>query len=207
MKTKNVLLALMILSSGLCNLHAKCHKTCDLSFCKINADKWEYVVKDPNLKPQEVFTLDNGVLKISNKVGYIRTKKAYKNFTLELEWRWNSGPANGGVLVDIQPKDIVWPVCYQAQLKANSAGDIICMDLKAKECTDTVNTTVKKMKPSNEKPVGEWNHMKVVQRKSTLRVYVNGLLQNYITGMNATEGYVGFQAEGHPMEIKLISLK
>lgn len=178
-------------------------------FTASNASKWEYIIKEKSIAPASVFKMEKGVLQITGiSSGYLRTKKRYSNYTLNLEWRWIKSLGNGGVLVHIQPKDTIWPVCYQVQQKADAAGDIICMNgVWARECTDSVKFTVKKQQPSNEKPLGEWNTMQVICKKNTLKVYVNGILQNNITGLTSKKGYIGFQNEGTPMEFRRIEIK
>lgn len=179
------------------------------AFITSDATNWVYVINNKTLEPTALFAMDNGVLKISDvSAGYLRTKKTYKNFTLTVEWRWTKVAANSGVLIHIQPNDTVWPKCFQVQQKADAAGDIICMNgLWANECTDKVKFTVPKKKPSNEKPLGEWNAMKIISKNGTLEVFVNGELQNKITGMTAKKGFIGFQAEGKPMEFKNLKIK
>jgi len=173
-------------------------------FTEANATKWVYVIKDKTLKPAEVFKMDQGVLHITGlSSGYLRTKRTYTNFSMKVEWRWTKSFGNGGVLVYIQPKDTIWPVCYQVQQKANDTGDIICMNgLWAKECKDPVKFTVKKFQPSNEKPMGIWNNMHIICKNNTLKVFVNGELQNYITELTVKKGYIGFQNEGVPVELR-----
>jgi hypothetical protein len=177
-------------------------------FTKSDASNWVYVLKDKNINPSGVFIMDNGILKITGvSSGYLRTMKSYSNYELYTEWRWTKTLGNSGVLVHIQPKDTVWPACYQAQQKAGDAGDIICMNgLWAKECTDSVKFTVKKIQVSNEKPLGEWNSMKVICLDNTLKVFVNDILQNNITGLTVSNGYIGFQNEGKPLEFKNLSI-
>lgn len=172
--------------------------------------KWQIVLKDKTVVPSEIFSFNQGVLTIgTTTTGYLRTKKKYSNYTLELEWRWVSKPGNGGVLLHIQQPDSVWPVCYQVQQKFNAVGDLICMNgLKANECTDKVKFTVPKKLASNEKPAGEWNTMLVYCKGDKITVYCNGELQNEVSGLNVTKGFVGFQAEGgKPMEVRNIRLK
>ena len=174
-----------------------------------DTSNWIYVIKDKTLDPSAVFKMDKGVLQITGvSTGYLRTRKSYSNFDLKLEWRWTKILGNSGVLVNIQPKDTIWPVCYQVQQKANAAGDIICMNgAWAKECTDSVKFTVNKFKTSNENPMGEWNSMQVICKNNTLKVFVNGELQNYITGLTAQKGFIGFQNEGKPLEFRNLTIK
>jgi len=177
-------------------------------FTTTDQSNWVYVLKDTTIEPVSVFKMDKGILKITGiSSGYLRTRKVYQEFELNVEWRWTETPGNSGVLVYIQPKDTIWPVCYQVQQKAGDAGDIICMNgLWAKECTDSLKFTVKKMLASNEKPVKEWNNMKVICINRTLRVFVNGMLQNNITGLTAATGFIGFQNEGKPLEFRNLSI-
>lgn len=178
-------------------------------FTEKDRNNWIFVLNNKSAKATDLFIFDNGVLKITDAAaGYLRTKKIFKNFILEAEWRWTKVAANSGVLVHIQKQDTVWPVCYQVQQKANAAGDIICMNgLKARECTDSIKFTVAKMLPSNEKPLGEWNHIRVISKNGTLTVYVNDILQNKISGLSVKKGYIGFQAEGKPMEFRNLTIR
>jgi len=178
-------------------------------FTKQDTSNWVYVLNDKKVKASDVFIMDNGLLQITGiSSGYLRTKKNYSDYELNVEWRWTKILGNSGVLIHIQPNDTVWPACYQAQQKAGDAGDIICMNgLWAKECTDRVKFTVKKLQPSNEKPLREWNSMKVICNGKTLRVYVNGVLQNNLTELTASNGFIGFQNEGKPLEFRNLSIK
>lgn len=178
-------------------------------FNNTSSKNWVYIINNKSIEPSDLFKFDEGVLKVSNvSSGYIRTKKTYKNFTLSVDWRWTIEAANSGVLIHIQAKDSIWPVCYQVQQKAGAAGDIICMNgLWAKECKDKVKFTVPKMKTSNEKALGEWNNMIVKSKNGTLEVYINGELQNKVSELTEIKGYIGFQAEGKPLEFKNLTIK
>jgi hypothetical protein len=196
----------IFISISIFSQQAKLSKSKDTKsfFEEQDANNWVYILKDKNLASSSVFKMKDGILQISGESsGYLRTKKSYSNYTLELEWRWTKTLGNSGVLIHIQPKDTIWPVCYQVQQRADAAGDIICMNgLWAKECKDSVKFTVPKFLPSNEKALGEWNTMKVICKKNTLKVFINGVLQNSVTGLTKVNGYIGFQNEGKPLEYK-----
>jgi len=206
----NCLTALIMLSSISC-FAQKADKSSSKQalFTASDISNWVYVLKDKTVSTSGVFKMENGILLISGESsGYLRTKKKYSNYELSIGWRWTKVFGNSGVLVHIQQKDTVWPVCYQVQQKAGDAGDVICMNgLWAKECTDSVKFTVKKVQPSNEKPLGEWNTLKVICKGKTLKVYVNGVLQNNLTGLTASNGYIGFQNEGKPLEFRNLYIK
>ncbi|MDR2840810.1 MAG: DUF1080 domain-containing protein, partial [Paludibacter sp.] len=171
-------------------------------------EKWVYVLKNNAVPQDSVLLLHNGILTVGTKTnGYIRTAKKYTKFKLTVEWRWPKIAGNSGVLIHIQDNDSVWPLCYQVQQKAGAAGDILCMSgVWAKECTDSVKFTVDKFKASNEKPVGEWNTMTVISDGKSLTVYINGELQNHITGLTHRKGYIGFQAEGRALEFRNLTI-
>jgi len=206
----NCLTAFVMLSSLSC-FAQKAEKSSSKQtfFTASDASNWAYVLKDKAVSASSVFKMEKGILQISGESsGYLRTKKKYTNYELSTDWRWTKVLANSGVLVHIQQKDTIWPVCYQVQQKAGDAGDIICMNgLWAKECTDSVKFTVRKLQSSNEKPLGEWNTMRVISKDKTLKVYVNGILQNSITGLTVSNGYIGFQNEGKPIEFKNLYIK
>jgi len=177
-------------------------------FTTTDRSNWVYIIKDKSIDSSAVFKMENGKLLITGvSSGYLRTKQPYSEFELSTDWRWTVSPGNSGVLVYIQPKDVIWPVCYQIQQKAGDAGDVICMNgLWAKECTDSVRFTVKKIHPSNEKPLGEWNSMKVICKGNTLTVFVNGKLQNEISCLTVSDGFIGFQNEGKPIEFRNLKI-
>lgn len=208
MKSIKTILIFLLICSVSAFAQKKNHSNDSPFFKAKDASNWVYVLNDKSLNPMTVFKMKDGVLSVSGmSSGYLRTRKSYKNFTLNLEWRWTKVLANSGVLVHIQAKDTIWPVCYQIQQKADAAGDIICMNgLWAKECTDSVKFTVKKMQPSNEKPLGEWNSMKIISKNKTLQVWVNGVLQNSITGLTVSKGFIGLQNEGKPLEFRNLTI-
>jgi hypothetical protein len=210
MKTQKIAIILLsfCIFSVTCLAEKKCTKKPSF-FSEKDSNNWEYIMKDKTLSVNQMFVMKDGLLQITGlSSGYLRTKKCYSNYELNLEWRWTKAFGNSGVLVHIQPKDTIWPICYQVQQKADAAGDIICMNgLWAKECTDSVKFTVKKTMTSNEKPLGEWNTMQIICKKNTLKVYINGIIQNQISGLTAEKGFIGFQNEGVPLEFRNLSIK
>lgn len=59
--------------------------------------------------------------------GYMRTKEAYSEYVLNLEYRWPSEATNSGVFVHAQLPDTIWLRTFECQLKAGNAGDFVCM--------------------------------------------------------------------------------
>jgi hypothetical protein len=171
-------------------------------------NNWVFILKDPAVDPSKVFTVQKGLIHITgNPFGYMRTKKAYSEYKLHAEWRWPLEATNSGIFIHAQLPDTIWPRCFECQLAAGNAGDFICANgSDMNERIDKTKRSVRKMNPSNEKPVGEWNVMEVVCKANTIEVYINGVLQNKATGVSASEGFICLQSEGKDIEFRNLSL-
>jgi len=174
-----------------------------------NLKNWEFMLKDESVDPATIFTVADGVIHIKgDPFGYMRTKEMYSDYALHVEWRWPTEATNSGVFVHGQQPDTIWLRCIENQLSAGNAGDFICMNgADMNERTDKSKIVVRKMNPSNEKPVGEWNTMNVVCLGDSIEVTINGLLQNRGTGLTVTSGYVCLQSEGKDVEFRNVYLK
>ena len=161
----------------------------------------------------KIWTVKDGVIHCLGKPhGYIRTEKSYANYKLHLEWRWVAKPTNSGVLLHKAGPERVWPKCIEAQLMHQNAGDFwllshstLTVGGKVKGPGAYVN--VKKKHPSNEKPPGEWNVYDITCDGGTVRVVVNGLLQNEGTDATPDSGPICLQSEGSPIEFRNIYLE
>jgi len=173
-----------------------------------NTENWVYKLKEPVGDPSGVFSVKDAALRISGEpFGYLRTKGAYSNYVLYLEWRWPEELSNSGIFIHAQQPDTLWPNCIEVQLMAGNAGDFICMGgSDMAERTDKSSRVVKKQKPSNEKPVGEWNVMEVRCEGNTIAVFVNGELQNSATGVSLSSGHICLQSEGKAIEFRNVWL-
>lgn len=200
---------------------------------------WTVVGRDGDPAAADTWTVSDGVLKASGQpYGYVRTKGAYRDYILRIEWRWVAGPAptdangkprgrNSGVLLHIQGEDKVWPTCLEAQLQERFAGDFIAMDMAvvfdeltamrekaaAEAGTDTAAREralgarrITRRHESSEKPIGEWNTYEIICRADTVTLVVNGVLQNSATGLSISEGAIGLQSEGMPIEFRRVDL-
>jgi len=205
MKTSGLLNLLLITLFYLTTIPAEAQKGKEISlFNGKNLKNWEFMLKDPSVDPAGVFTVKDGVIHIKgDPFGYMRTKKAYSDYKLHVEWRWPYEATNSGVFVHGQSPDTIWLRCIECQLKAGSAGDFVCMNgADVKERTNKSSRVVTKFNASNEKPAGEWNTMEVVCKGTTVEVYVNGLLQNRGTEANISAGFICLQSEGKDVEFR-----
>ena len=135
--------------------------------------------------------------------GYLRTTDDFTNFALWLQVR-HTKPGNGGVLVRMTGPDKVWPKSIECQGQSGALGDIWNIDnFPMKAAADrTEGRHTKKLYPSNEKPLGEWNRYEITLDGGNLELAVNGLVQNTATECQEVPGKICLQAEGGVMEYR-----
>jgi hypothetical protein len=171
---------------------------------------WHFYLKDSNADPKSVWKIRDGEIYCTgNPTGFLRTAEQYGDYKLVLEWRWPEKPGNSGVLLHMSSEEKIWPLCMEAQLMHNRAGDLIGMgcnfnENKAKK--DSPISYTPRMNESNEKEPGGWNKYEITCKGGTIEASVNGQLQNKATGVNLTKGYIGFQSEGVPIMFRNIRL-
>ncbi len=170
---------------------------------------WVQFLPDPNADPSKTWMAKDGVIHCTGEpAGYIRTDKKFSNYHLQLEWRWAGKPGNSGVLLHVQDKDEVWPKSIEAQLMHENAGDFwVIGGTDFQEHTDKDDRRVPKREKSSEKKPGEWNQYDIWCVGDTIRLFVNGVLQNEATKCTVTEGYIALQSEGAPIEFRNIKLR
>ena len=157
----------------------------------------------------KVWSVKDGVIRCEGRpAGYIRTVEDYANYKLHLEWRWPEKPTNSGVLVHKVGIDRVWPKCIEAQLMSRTAGDFFIIGGTSMKVGGVVKRGhAPKKHPTNEKPIGEWNAYDIVCDGGTIKLTINGLLQNEGTEASVTSGKILLQSEGSPIEFRNIYLE
>lgn len=175
---------------------------------------WKLFLPDADADPAKTWSIQDGVIQChGTPAGYFRTEKIYSNYRLRLQWRFAKKPGNSGVLLHVHEPDNVWPKSIEAQLNSGDAGDFwVIGGAEFKEHADGKNKRVngrrtKKQEKSSEKPIGEWNQYEIVCKGDSIKVYVNGVLQNTASECSITEGYIGLQSEGVPIEFRNIMLE
>jgi hypothetical protein len=180
---------------------------------------WDYFLVEPSVKMADVWSVKDGLLVCKGQpMGYLATKKTYKNFKLVVEWRWPEGkkPGNSGVLLRISGKPMKLPKCVEAQLQSGSAGDIWAFqgfkvegdenrftEVSHPELGDFVG--VKKMM-ANEKKPGEWNKYEITLNGGKLALTVNGKMVNECSGCDEVAGHIGLQSEGGEIHFRTVKL-
>jgi hypothetical protein len=169
---------------------------------------WSFYLADSTMDPSNIFHVQDNVIRIEGEpFGYMRTKNQYENYKLHAEWRWPGEESNSGVFLNIAGPDQQWPATIECQLMAGNAGDFVFLGgSDAAERTDKENRVIPKMEESNELATGEWNAYDIINRNDSIRVYVNGRLQNTCTMPVPGKGHIGLQSEGLPIEFRNVYL-
>jgi len=176
---------------------------------------WSFRAKDPKAKMEDTWSVEDGVLRCTGRpAGYLKTDKKYTNYVLKLQWRWpkESRPGNNGVLLRVLDGEHfhgnVWPKSLEAQLMHRRAGDIFTIGNfpLTPDPQRSRGRYTPMLKPTNEKPQGEWNEYEIMLRGGELTLKVNGQLQNKMSGAEEAPGYIGLQSEGAAIEFRNIRL-
>lgn len=157
---------------------------------------------------KDTFSVKDGVLvDTGTPAGYLRTTGDYASYVLSLQCR-HTKAGNGGVLVRMTGPDKVWPKSIECQGQSGAMGDIWNIDqFPMKVAEDrTSGRQTRKLHPSNEKPLGEWNCYAITLDGPNLEIAVNGLVQNTAAECQETAGKICLQAEGSAMEFRNLVL-
>lgn len=181
-------------------------------------DNWDKIVFDSIADPDEVFQVREGIMWLSgNPFGYITTRDTYSNYKLHVEWRWPGEPTNSGVFLHVQELNPAeFPLCIEAQLKHENAGDFVLIGHGSGLSTPDTSfiiepdegrfKLVKRFSETSEHPAGEWNVYEITCKGDSLKLIVNDILQNEGVEATLTSGRIALQSEGGPIEFRNIYL-
>jgi Domain of Unknown Function (DUF1080) len=179
--------------------------------------------KDSSVKSP--FLVRNGrLVSLAAPVGHIITDKIYKNYELTVTYRFSAEPGNCGVLVHCSTSRRlygIFPKSIECQLMHTNAGDfwVIGEDIEVPDMEkrrgpkekwgfdEDKERHILNLSDGAERPVGQWNTMRVQCVGRNITVWVNGILMN--KGHNATvsSGQIALQAEGSEVEFKSVLLR
>jgi N-acetylglutamate synthase-like GNAT family acetyltransferase len=179
---------------------------------------------DSNVRLRSPFVVRNGMLvSLGEPRGHLLSDSIYRNYRLEVEYRFSAAPGNAGVLVHAStPRALygMFPRSIEVQMESGNAGDFWCIveDIRVPDMerrrgprsdwgiTEGKARRIRNLTDDSEKPLGQWNTMVIEAVSRSIRVWVNGDLVN--DGYNATadRGRIALQSEGSEVEFRKISL-
>jgi Domain of Unknown Function (DUF1080) len=173
--------------------------------------------------PASFIVRDGMLVSLGKPNGHLITDEAYKNFRLEVEYRFASKPGNCGVLVHAStPRSLykMFPKSIEVQMNHLHAGDFWCIveDITVENMierrgpqkdwgvTEGKARRILNLTDNSEKPPGEWNNMRIECFGDNVKVWVNGDLVNHGTQCTASKGQIALQAEGSEVEFRKLEL-
>ena len=192
-----------------------CTKSTDKIFNGKDLSNWNFVVENDAVPADQVYTVREGLIIVKGEpLGYMYTQQKYSDFMLELEYRWGGEASNSGVFFLIEEPSNPFPKGIECQLKADKAGDFVLLsgaDLKEYVLPEGVTErpkfpVIEKRESSSEKPVGEWNKVKIRVKGGAIEIYINDVLQNSATS-EVKEGHIGLQSEGKEIQFRNLILE
>jgi len=187
-----------------------------------NLDGWNCLLTERDVPEESVWTVNDGILTCQGEpLGYLYSKQQFKDFRLEVEYRWCPGtePGNNGIFSRIQePRSGPIPKCVETQLNAGEAGDVMTMQgmtmneyqprffhIPHHELAGEVHGV--KAETNVERTGEEWNDVVVTARGDTYTVEMNGKSINRATGIEAVSGPIGLQCEGGIIQFRRVRLE
>jgi len=185
--------------------------------------------------PEKGWTIEDGVLHVHGSGkgeagggGDIITTKKYKNFELSLEWKVSEG-GNSGIfyLVQEKPDQAIWKSGLEMQILDNEKHPDGKLGVDGNRRAGALYDLIPP-RPETVKPVGEWNHIKIMVYKGTVVYWMNGQnvlefhlwtddwkkmvagskFKDYADFVNpAEEGYIGLQDHGDDVWFRNIKIR
>lgn len=180
--------------------------------------------KDKNPDTAASFVVRDGKLvSMGDPRGHLITDSSYGDYRLEVEYRFAGKPGNCGVLVHVSTPRVLYkmfPKSLEVQMQHMDAGDFWCIgeditvpNMEERRGPKTEwsidqkkGRRIKNLTDDSEKPLGEWNSMRIECLKDKVRVWVNGILVNDGYNCTAEKGQIALQAEGSEVEFRKLQL-
>lgn len=176
--------------------------------------------------PPSFIVRDGLLVSLGKPGGHLVTEKEFSNYELVVEYRFSKDPGNCGVLVHAStPRRLydMFPQSMEVQMMHQHAGDFWCIgedievpDMENRRPRKDENQKfggdvkdarrILKLTDGAEKPLGEWNTMKILCKGDEIIVHVNGTLVNHGTKSTVTSGRIALQAEGSEVEFRKVEL-
>jgi len=179
---------------------------------------------DPNASAS--FVVRKGLLvSQGDPKGHLLTDAAYRDYRLEVEYRFPGKGGNCGVLVHAsRPRALykMFPQSIEVQMMSGEAGDFWCIqenievpDMETRRPrkegekwggSEADARRILNLTDGSEKPLGEWNSMVIEARGRGIKVWVNGTLVNEGSNSTADRGRIALQAEGTEVEFRRVDI-
>jgi hypothetical protein len=179
---------------------------------------------DSNPRTPSPFVVRDGRLVVLGEPrGHLITEASFRDYRLEVEYRFTGKPGNAGVLVHSStPRALygMFPRSIEVQMEHGNAGDFWCIveditvpDMVARRgpketwgITEGKARRIVNLTDGTERPLGEWNRMEIEAVGRSITVWVNGTLVNHGSDATADHGQIAIQSEGSAVEFRKVVL-
>ena len=161
--------------------------------------------------PADSWRVEDGIIRCTGKPnGFLRSKKAYRNFVFRAEWRFQSEGwkqrrpddwPNAGFFINAGRIDNTWPISHEVQGHYGEAGSLF--GVRGGKVMGAKRGPIVKDRP----PFGSWDRYEITQQNGSIRVMLNGVLVNEGTGAEPSEGNICLQSEGWPVDYRNVAIK
>jgi hypothetical protein len=189
---------------------------------------WEADVpaRDTDKSVRDSFIVRDGKLvSLGTPEGHLLTKDAYRDYRLQVEYRFPGKAGNCGVLVHASRRRALYkmfPQSIEVQMNSGDAGDfwviqedIAVENMEKRRPRDAGQKyggaegdarRILNLTDGSEKPLGQWNTMVIEARGRAVKVWVNGDMVNDGFESTADQGKIAIQAEGTEVEFRRVDL-
>jgi 3-keto-disaccharide hydrolase len=160
--------------------------------------------------PAEAWTLRDGVIACTGQPnGFLRSRKAYRNYILRAEWRFQPGwePRgkqewpNAGFFIHAHEVENGWPKSLEVQGYFGEAGSLF--GVRGGKITGAKRGPFVPDRPA----FGSWDKYEITSADGNIKVVLNGVLVNEGTGAMPADGNICLQSEGWPVYYRNVSIK
>jgi hypothetical protein len=170
-----------------------------------NLDGWE-------IQNNGQFSVVDGVLKINQGTGWLRSDEQFSDFILTMEFRFLEEGANSGIFVRTgatsNDDENGWPNNgYQVQCLDTLEGEyplgfMIPYGAPDFECKSDLEALKRVYKPA-----GEWHTYEITCQGETITVALNGTVITSCTSIKNLTGHIGIQGENGLLEFRKIAVE
>jgi hypothetical protein len=162
--------------------------------------------------PPSAWRVENGEIVCKGTPnGFLRTRKAYRNYILRAEWRFkkegwvpkpeDEGWPNAGFFINAGPTVDGWPTSLEVQGHFGEAGSLF--GVRGGKVTGARRGPIVK----DRIPFGDWDRYEITNKDGKVTVMLNGKLVNEGSDAEPAQGNICLQSEGWEVHYRNVEIK
>jgi hypothetical protein len=169
-----------------------------------NLDGWE-------IENNGQFSVEDGVLKLNQGTGWLRSSEAFGDFTMTMEFRFMEKDANSGIFVRThatsKDDENGWPdngyqiQCIDMIEHRYPLGHLIPYGTPEFQSESNIEALKEVYKPA-----GEWHTYEITCEGETMEIKLNGAVITTATSIKNLTGHIGIQGEEGLLEFRKIDI-